>query len=215
MPNPSTALRRQRSREEVHRFILDEAEALLADCGEAAFSIRKLVARCGYTAPTIYHHFGDKGHLIAEVLEGCFAALVVELRRQGSGLDDPVDQLRSCGLAFARFGLSHPAHYRLLTASPSAEVEAPPSAEECRQLLSAPLDRLAESGRVPPARLEVLRQAFWALIHGAVSLQVIRSDYDWDEAMLEVALDGLIAGTVDRGEERPNARVRSISEGAS
>jgi AcrR family transcriptional regulator len=195
MPPVSPALGPARSGDAVRRQILDDAESLLEEFGEKAFSIRKLVARCGHTAPTIYHHFGDKGHLVGELLESRFSELAAELRR-GLEMPDAIEQLRVFALAFARFGLANPIHYRLFTLTPASGIDAPPSGEECRRLLAAPLDRLDAQGRVPVGRLDVLRQAFWALIHGAVSLQVMRPDYEWDEQMLEVALDGLIEGTL-------------------
>ena len=100
------------------------------------------------------------------------------------------------GQLFADFGRTSPAYYRLFTLATGDTGIDPPSREACRELLSRPLDRLAESGRVEPADLAALKQAFWALIHGVVMLQVTRPEYDWEDRLLEVGLKGLIAGTV-------------------
>ena len=50
--------RRLRQRTDAQRAILDATEALLVEDGYEQFSMRRLVERCGYTAPTIYRYFG-------------------------------------------------------------------------------------------------------------------------------------------------------------
>ena len=58
--------------------LLGSGSILLED-GYEHFTMRKLADRCGYTAPTIYNHFGDKTGLIDAVLE--------EVRRVVLGFD--------------------------------------------------------------------------------------------------------------------------------
>ena len=61
---PGIEHRRARQREEARRTILDATELLLIESGGFDFSIRSLSKRCGYSAPTVYHYFGDKDGLI-------------------------------------------------------------------------------------------------------------------------------------------------------
>ena len=68
-PTSAAEKRRQQNRADARRTILDAAELLLPEVGHDGFSIRRLVARCGYSAPTIYHYFGDKAGLIEALLE--------------------------------------------------------------------------------------------------------------------------------------------------
>lgn len=179
------------------RAILAEADRLLDEGGEAAFSIRRLVERCGCSAPAIYRYFGDKGHLVGELLEARLATFADELRCIPEA-DDPVDDLIALGHLYADFGRASPACYRLFTLATDAGDIDPPSGETCRELLSSPIDRLVESGRVDASECAVLKQALWALVHGVVTLQVTRPGYGWDERLLDVGLRGLIAGTIDR-----------------
>ena len=86
--------RRSQQREEARRAILDATEALLVEDGYEQFSMRRLAARCGYTAPSIYHHFGDKQGLLDALLEERFQRLLVRLRRVRTE-GDPVDTLRA------------------------------------------------------------------------------------------------------------------------
>ena len=71
--------RRQQNRAEARRTILEATAELVAESGFAGFSMRTLVDRCGYSAPTIYHYFGDKDGLLAALLEDGMRALAVEL----------------------------------------------------------------------------------------------------------------------------------------
>ena len=81
MGSPAFEQRRTEQRAQVRRTILDATEALLLAEGEERFSIRRLVERCGYTAPTIYHHFGDKHGLIDTLLDERFDRLARQLKR--------------------------------------------------------------------------------------------------------------------------------------
>jgi len=89
---------RERESESTRRTILEATEAILAARGEEALSIREVCARAGVTAPTIYHHFGDKAALIDRVVDACFVEFDRTLRaRPAPG--DPIEALRSGSLA--------------------------------------------------------------------------------------------------------------------
>lgn len=181
------------------RAILDAAEALLVEGGPEGFSVRRLVARCGVSAPTIYHHFGDKQGLVDALLEERLAELVRELeaaRRAG----DPLGTLRAYLRLFAGFGLRNPSHYRLLALVREPELPPPPAAERIRVLLREPLLRLEEEGRLRVANAEVAQQVLWALVHGLISLQAARPDHPWAPGLVDEALAAALRGTV-RGSE--------------
>lgn len=185
-------LRRERRQGEARRLILDAAERLLLEEGLDGFTMRKLARRCGYTAPTLYHYFGDKKGLIDQLLEEAFRGLVKELERVPYS-PDPLDTLRAQFHAIVRFGLENPKHYRLLfTAAPE---DAPvPSSEEARHRLEAPLDALFASGRLRLGDLEAARQVLWALLHGLISLQTSRPDVDWTPQLAALGLEAMLAG---------------------
>jgi len=189
--------RRLQSRAETRRAILDATEALLVEDGFEAFSMRRLAERCGYTAPTIYHHFGDKQKLIDELLEERCQTLLRSLRRVALG-DDPVENVRAMCLAFARFGLRNPTHYALLSAPRQADVPPPPSAEAARELMQGPLEGLAASGRLP-AGLDATGQALWSFLHGFILLRTHRTDIEWCDDVLETGVDALLRSLVAPG----------------
>jgi AcrR family transcriptional regulator len=203
--------RRQQSRAEARRAILDATEELLVEDGFDAFSMRRLAERCGYTAPTIYHYFGDKQRLIAELLEERCRALLRGLKRVPLP-GDPVGDARAFCLAFARWGLRNPTHYGLLAAPHDEEEPPPPSAEAARELMQGPLALLDAQGRLP-AGFEPTGQALWAFLHGYVLLRTGRPDHEWASNVLEVGVDALLRSLI-APEAGASARVERDEAGA-
>ena len=112
-PTPETASERRRLQsraEDARRAILDATEALLVEDGVEAFSMRALAERCGYTAPTIYHYFGDKDGLIDALLEERFRRCWRRCGACGAGRRPGSRPARMIGVAFVRFGLRNPTH---------------------------------------------------------------------------------------------------------
>lgn len=129
--------------------ILDATAALLERAGAEQVSIRDVCQAAGVTAPTVYHHFGDKKDLLEAVAaEGFRRYLSAKHSRKPSA--DPLADLHRGWADHVGFGLEHPAFYRLMYGTPNAEQR--PSAREGHRVLVGILDRLAETGRLrlPP-----------------------------------------------------------------
>jgi AcrR family transcriptional regulator len=190
-------LRRLRHREEARRAILDASETLLVEGGRERLSMRRLAEACGYTAPTIYHYFEDKQGVIDALLEERFARLLRTLRRVPSS-EDPLDRLRQLALAFIRFGLRNPTHYRLfMTPRASGDGQArPPSAEKCLALLEEVMSSLEGDRRLRVENRGVALQTVWAAVHGLISLRTGRPDRKWARDLPEVAIDVVLRGLV-------------------
>ena len=190
------AQRRQRQRQEARRAILDATQSLLVEDGFDRFSMRRLADRCGYTAPTLYYYFGDKRGLLDALLEERFATLLRRLHRVPAS-DDPVERLRRLVLAFVRFGLKNPEHYRLLM-TPRVEGAAPPppSAEKCTALFTDPMQALQAAGRLRVDDLEAARQILWAALHGLISLRSGRPNHDWVANLDDLAVEGTLRGLI-------------------
>ena len=173
--------------------ILAATEALLLEEGSAGLSIRKVAERCGYTAPTIYHHFGDKTGLVDAVLERRFQEIHALMLRIPPG-DDPARHLREIAAAFIRFAYDHPDHYRLLT-TPRPRGAAPvPSAEAAQELVKRRLEELAAVGDLATPDVEAAYQVTSAVIQGVISFRLNHPDEPLADGFLDLALD-----TVERG----------------
>ncbi|MCP4036839.1 MAG: TetR/AcrR family transcriptional regulator [bacterium] len=193
MQNSPAAERRNHSRAQTRRAILDATEAVLLDEGLEGFSVRKLVERCGYSAPTLYHHFRDKEGLIDALLEERLELLIEELERVPL-VEDPVENLRALTRAFANFGLCHPTHYQLLMQVRDEDDRMIEAAERARHLMETPTDQIAARNWIEIGDAEALSQAIWTMVHGIVSMRALRPDVEWKEELLDQAIEGLIRG---------------------
>ena len=185
--------RRSQSRAETRRVILDATEALLLEVGHEGLSVRKLVDRCGYSAPTIYHHFKDKDGLIDALLEQRLTLLASDLERVPL-VEDPVENLRALTRAFAMFGLRNPTHYQLLMQVREDDGRMIASAEEARRLMETPAEQIDERNWIERGDQETFRQAIWTMIHGIVSMHALRPDIEWKPHLLDQSIEGVIAG---------------------
>jgi AcrR family transcriptional regulator len=143
-------------------------EQILARHGEAGLSIREVCARTGVTAPTVYHHFGDKDGLVAEVVDACFA----EFDRALAAGPVPADPVVALGWSFDRYvayGATHPAHYRLLF---QRRLPRPvPSALASYAHLEQMVRAVESAGRLR-VPVDEAAPAFWAAVHGVTSLVI-------------------------------------------
>jgi AcrR family transcriptional regulator len=202
MTSPVSSTEKIRRRPSATRpRILEATEALLLEGGVEGVSIRRLSARCGFTAPTIYHHFGDKTGLIDAVLEARFRD-VLELMSAIPRGPDPIVYLREMAGAFVHFALENPDHYRLLTVPRPEGADAVPSAEAARELVKRALEELARAGSLATDDLDAAFEVTWAVLHGLISLHLTRPDYAFAERLLEKALDMVENGLLRR-ESRP------------
>jgi len=197
-PQPTTSpseRRRSQQREEARRTILASAESLLVEHGYEGFSMRRLVDRCGYTAPTIYHYFHDKRGLLDAVLDERLALVLARLQRVERRAD-AAETVREMLGEFARFGVENPAHHSLLAVHRPEGAAMPPSAQRIGDLFAELLSELGAAGRLRDADVEGALQFIWMLLHGIVSLRSERPDVEWKQSIVEYSLDIAIQGLI-------------------
>jgi AcrR family transcriptional regulator len=159
---------RQRESEATRHEILEAAGELLATVGEQGLSIREVCAKAGVSAPTVYHHFGDKQALVDRVVDDCFAALDRALSgRPAPG--DPVEALRWGFDRYVEYGVAHPVHYQLMFQRRG--VRPTPAAVASYDRLRRGVAAIEAAGRLR-VPVERATAAAWAAMHGVTSLCV-------------------------------------------
>ena len=204
--------RRERQRDAVRMKILDAAREMFAANGYEGVSMRAIAERIEYSPTAIYQHFEDKEALIRELCYADFGRLAEDLI-ESQKIEDPIERLHACGLAYARFAIEHPNHYRLMFMSPlpakydeaeMAEIKGQPEFDSYALLLSQ-VRSAAQAGRLrdPGADPDIVAQTLWAGIHGVVSLEIALGCDKWTawrplevrvRTMLSVLAAGLFAG---------------------
>lgn len=206
--------RREREKAEIREKILDAARDLFVSEGYEAVSMRKIADRIEYSPTAIYLHFKDKEAVMRELCDLDFLALAQEFA-EIARIADPLERLHATGMAYARFALEHPNHYRLMFMTPH-----PPLGEEehlirkgnpeedAYAFLKGTIAEGVAAGRFRPGLddPELLAQVMWAGMHGVVSLQIAKCNDDWvdwrpEEERVRLMVETLIRGLVREEED--------------
>jgi AcrR family transcriptional regulator len=177
--------RKEREREEIRRKILDAARELFMTEGYERVTMRRIADAIEYSATTIYNHFEDKDDLVQALCAEDFARLFEHLQQQPPAAD-PIEGIRQLGLAYARFGVSYPNHYRFMFMTP-AKFEHPEDhdtspGEQAFGLLRAAVETAIASGHFRPGDVDTMAQVLWASMHGAVALIITLQPHHWPHA---------------------------------
>ena len=199
--------RRQRERDGTRGRILDAARQLFVSEGYDGVSMRRVAEMIEYSPTAIYFHFRDKETLIRELVDNDFLALARSFAG-ASAIADPVDRLKATGLAYARFGLEYPNHYRLMFMTPhesrkeDSGIERGNPEEDAYAFLKSIVGEATAQSRFRPeySDVDLTSQTVWSGVHGVVSLEIAKCNDDWVEwvdvsrrlqTMVDVLVDGL------------------------
>jgi AcrR family transcriptional regulator len=140
------------------REIVGAALALLEEEGADGLSMRRLAARLGIRAPSIYKHLADK-----QALEAAIISVGVEIQADAfASAEGAADPLTALAAAYRRFAGEHPHLYRLMTAHALR-----------RELLTEGAE--ARAGRYlyeAVGRDADVARAAWAFAHGMTILEL-------------------------------------------
>jgi AcrR family transcriptional regulator len=177
--------------------------------GPEAVVLREAARQIGVSPTAAYRHFASREDLIHAVKDRALGELAgrmqTELERTVPPDADPVAQLRlrlrALGLGYVGFALDEPGLFR--TAFAHAEPMTGQDGLDPMQtapflMLAEILDRLSDSGAIPPDRRPFLEVAAWATAHGMAQLlldgPMRHLPKDVQQAALVRALDMVEAG---------------------
>ena len=200
--------RREREREEIRTKILDAARELFVAEGYEAVTMRRIADRIEYSPTAIYFHFRDKETLLREICDADFLTLAHEIAVVAQ-IADPIERLRAIGLAYFRFGMNYPNHYRLMFMTPHPplgddhEIERGNPEEDAYALLKSIVAQAIAEGKFQEGITDVdlAAQTVWAGMHGVIALQIAKGNDNWvdwrpleqrAELMNETLLNGLL-----------------------
>lgn len=180
--------RRERERLELTDRILDAARELFVRDGYEAVTLNKVAEAVEYTPGAIYQYFKDKRALVMAIIAADYVALRDELL-QCDDIADPLKRLIRMARIYARWGVAHPNHYRLLTVPPPAWAE---SGRQLRDEANPPIekDMLFILGKIVAQGIDggLVRQEYgnpglvamtlWAGIHGVVMQEIAINEAD-------------------------------------
>src|SRR5580700_1043901 len=99
----------------VRTRIVEAAAGLLANAADVDISTRAACEAAGVTAPTLYHHFGDKQGLLAAVVNFGWTAFLESKRTTASVVHEHVaDDIRAGWDNHLEFARESPNFYKLM-----------------------------------------------------------------------------------------------------
>ncbi|HEX9166198.1 MAG TPA: TetR/AcrR family transcriptional regulator [Gemmatimonadales bacterium] len=169
--------RREGHRGQVRHAILAAAGAVFLEVGLEALSMRKVAERAGYTATTLYRYFTDKDDLVFAMTSEGLVAFTAALREGRDAGNDPLSQIEGLGVAYVRFGLDHPALYRLLFIQRPdflgrSRGDIQTLRVESFSLLRETVSHAMGTGAATPGDAAAVSMSLWAVVHGVASLAI-------------------------------------------
>lgn len=118
----------------------------LAHTGPDGFSLRSVARRAGVSAPAVYRHFQDKDDLLAAVAIECADRLATAMTEAvAAAPPDSLERFRATGIAYVRFAVAHPEHFRALSVPGLFERSTPEQRERARAFQAAQRHELSEA----------------------------------------------------------------------
>ena len=114
MSNQNPAPERPYHHGNLRRALLDEALSTIRSEGVEKLTLREIGARVGVSRTALYRHFADKRALLAAVATEGFRTLrehLVGAWDEGGRGRDGFDAM---GVAYIRFAVANPSHYRVM-----------------------------------------------------------------------------------------------------
>ena len=182
--------------------LLEAAMEILNQSQNWDFSLREVARRAGVSHAAPYKHFANKQELLAALAAHGYDLLRQAMLANVEPGQNWSERLKHLGVAYVRFGVQHPAHYRLMfgTAFFRQGESLPVVVAQAANLARQELRQTLEEGCGPEARSDILEIAVtsaWSLVHGLTTLLVdnmITDDPIHQEALASQVCQTLVDG---------------------
>ena len=191
------------SGEQLRAEIVRAAKELMAAASSSDdVSIRAVANAVGVSSPSIYLHFADKQELINAVVIDVFEALDRDMVAAGVDAQTPIERLLAYGMAYVKFGLAYPEHYRIATMDPCPRPDVDQMlANGCFVHFQAAVEECIAAGDIAGGDSLATTIELWSAAHGITALMVTKPDLPVADpiAMAERVLVAAAAGHAPTG----------------
>ena len=188
--------RRQRQKEEVRGLILEAAWKIAREEGWHALSIRRIADAIEYSIPVIYAHFANKEAILAEFTRQGFTMLAERLNETKAEHPEARRQLETMAQTYWNFAFDQKEYYQLMFGLGIPACDAVRNSPELQQLSAIMIDSIGKAvadGPYPNADAFLKFHTYWSILHGIVSIQMIKQDADpLGQLILRDAVQGFI-----------------------
>lgn len=197
---------------DLRAVLLRASLALIDEAGIGALSLREVARKADVSHNAPYHHFKDRGSLLAALAEDGFAALAREMADARAAAPDARARLEACGLAYIRFALKSPARFKLMfrpeLTGPDAQAAVAQSSTPALDTLTRAIVEAQADGLAPAGDPKPLVLTCWSAVHGLASLwldgplaraqRTFAPSNDKLTAIVPATLSALLIGTARR-----------------
>jgi AcrR family transcriptional regulator len=184
--------------------IIEAAAALLAKSVDGDVSTRQICDAAGVTAPTLYHHFGDKESLLRAVVDFGWTDFLKSKRSVAVVVHDNVgDDIRAGWNNHIEFALKNPNFYRLMWAPGVAPNSA--ALAEAHRILYDRMKLGASRGQLRVSPAMAARIVMSATVGAALALITQPEHYTDDsfsQQLLEAVVGFVTVGAATNGQGR-------------
>ena len=181
----------------LRQALVDQAVRTIHRGGVEALTLRDVGAGLGVSRTALYRHFADKTALLAAVATDGFRALRTALQESWDGAGHGQVGFEAQGLAYVRFALAHPGHYRVMFGGFVAKAVSDPDltieASGAFGVLLAALTELQQQKLVRQGNPEPIALFVWSAVHGVAMLAI-----DGQLTRPGLSLDPVLNAVVDR-----------------
>jgi AcrR family transcriptional regulator len=190
------------------KALIDAALAIITEEQDAAnVSLREVARRVGVSQAAPYRHFADKDALLAAVAEEGFQRLLNALQVDTGSDPDPLARLQASGVAYVKFAIAHPAHYRVMFSTFRVDQENNSSLNAAAgKAFAVMVDAISAGqaiGAIQPGNPRQLAWVTWSLVHGLALLMIDRQLPIVDEQDM-LSLITLATQSLVRGLQKPS-----------
>jgi AcrR family transcriptional regulator len=161
---------------DLRRALLHEALETIRSEGVDGLTLREIGARLGVSRTALYRHFADKAALLEAVATEGFRSFREQLVAAWDAAGHGTAGLDAMGVAYVRFAVANPAHYRVMFGGfVEPKARQPELATEAAGALRALEDALGELQRAGLVRNEdtaTMARFVWAVVHGVAMFAI-------------------------------------------
>jgi AcrR family transcriptional regulator len=161
---------------DLRRTLVETALRIVEQAGPGALSLRELARRAGVSHAAPYRHFPTREALLAALAIEGFRGLGAEMQASAGDERDPLRRFGALGLAYVRYAVAHPGHFKVMFSSDlHAAGETPELRAAGEPTLQTLIDCLADgqaAGLVRAGNPAELAVPAWSMVHGLSMLLV-------------------------------------------
>ena len=166
-----------RLKEETRNKILEVSLGIVKADGWQALSIRKIADAIEYSVPVVYDYFENKEAILFEISMDGFRLLQKKLDAVQKKYDDPEDQIKAFADAYWNFAFKNKEYYQLMygLGMPCCGAgRMKPEVNAFNDLLYNAISQVIKRKKSNPEEACFKTHAFWSVIHGLISIMIMR-----------------------------------------